>query len=153
MPESVSKPVWTLDIKIISNAIDRMSLVNEDSHNLDIGHGASLVSLKSNLELVYDALGGNLDSEGNMLDPKARSDIEIYFKRLEEWERSVIPKLSTDGKVEDINALLQLKIILRLIRITLQTEINRLFVKFTKSLTPRDVAQIQALGETYVPTD
>jgi hypothetical protein len=152
MAEAVSKPVWTLDIKIISNSIDRMASVNEDAYRLNMGDGNALISLKSNLELVYDSLGGNLESDGNMLDPKARVDIETYFKKLEEWERNVLPKSAETGKI-DPDDFFQLKTILRMVRLILQTEINRLFVKFTKSLTPRDVAQIQALGETYVPTN
>ena len=40
MPETqVGKPQWTLDIKILSNAIDRLGKVYDESEQLENGDG------------------------------------------------------------------------------------------------------------------
>jgi len=132
MPEehetTIRKPSWSMDVKIISHISDMLDQAGDLAIRLEEGDGNAFPSLKAILQEVFLRFGGDLESEGSMLDPKAKSDLINYFKELRKWEESVFPKI-TDGKIPYADSE-RLKDILRMIRVLLYSELNRLFIRF-----------------------
>lgn len=144
------KPAWSFDLGIISNVVDMMKKVDEDAYLLFRGDGNHLLPLESGLKIAYMALGGSLESEGNLLDDNARMDIEKYFTELKNLE-SVLARTSQDGKIlpEDFQ---KLKSLLEMIMLILHSEVNRLFVRFVTIYSEEKKMDRYSLDRTKVTT-
>lgn len=147
--ESIKKPAWSFDLGIISNVVDMMKRVDEDAYALFSGNGNKLISLESGLKIAYMALGGSLESEGNLLDPLAMKDIESYFVELKKLE-SVLAASSQDGKIMP-DDFMKLKSILEMIMLILHNEVNRLFVRFVTIYSEEKKMSRYSTGRTEPP--
>jgi hypothetical protein len=128
--ETIRKPSWSLDVKIISHTSDMMDTAGDLALKLEMGDGNALFELQANLQEVYLRLGGDVEeTEGDMLDPKAKADLKLYFEQLNKWETENLKESMEKQKIEP-QEFLRLRQILRMIRSLLYSEVNRLFVKF-----------------------
>lgn len=153
MPEeTIRKPSWSLDVKIISHVSDMLDICGDLALQLEQGDGNALFPLKANLLEVYLKLGGNVDGDGNMLLDNAKADLEKCFNKLNEWETDNL-KASMEKQQIDPVAFTQLRELLRLIRSILYSELNRLFIKFVTIYSETEKTQRYALGRTQVVTE
>lgn len=149
--ETIRKPSWSLDVKIISHVSDMLDLCGDLALQLEQGDGNALFPLKANLQEVYLRLGGNLEGEGNMLIPEAKTDLDKYFTKMHEWETENL-QASMDKQQIDPNAFGQLREVMRYIRQILYSELNRLFVKFVTIYSETEKTERYAMGRTKVVT-
>ena len=147
--ETIKKPAWSLDVKIISHVSDMLDLAGDYALLLEQGDGNALFPLQANLQEVYLRLGGDLESAGNMLKPEAQEDLKLYFEQLNKWETDNLREGIEKQKI-DPTEFLRLRQILRMIRGILYSELNRLFVKFITIYSEKEKMERYAEGRTKV---
>lgn len=145
--ETIRKPSWSLDVKIISHVSDMLDLAGDLALKLEQGDGNALFELQANLQEVYLRLGGDLDNEGNMLDAKAQTDLKLYFEQLNKWETENLKESMEKQKIDPMQ-FLRLRQILRMIRSILYVELNRLFVKFITIYSEQEKMDRYSMGRT-----
>lgn len=147
--QTLRKPSWSLDVKIISHVADMLDLAGDSALKLEMGDANALFPLKACLHEVYLRLGGELEGEGNMLLPEAKRDLVIYFEELDAWEKE---NLIESIEHQQINpaAYMKLKTILKFIRSILYSELNRLFVKFVTIYSETDKMERYSTGRTKI---
>lgn len=127
--EAIRKPSWSLDVKIISHVADMLDATGDIAIKLELGDPNQLFVLKALLQEVYLRLGGDLESDGSMLLKEAKNDLKVYFEKLNEWEEKNI-QVNIEKQKIDAESYKELTYILRMIRLILYSEVNRLFVRF-----------------------
>lgn len=147
--ETTRKPSWSLDVKIISHVSDMLDLSGDLALKLEQGDGNALFELQANLQEVYLRLGGDLDTDGNMLLPQAQSDLKLYFEQLNTWETENLKESMEKQKIDPMQ-FLRLRQILRMIRSILYAELNRLFIKFVTIYSEQEKMDRYSMGRTKV---
>jgi hypothetical protein len=145
----IKTPKWSLDVKILNGTIDLMEQAKQYSLAVNQGDGRYIMPFRQQLMEVFDSLGGSMEGDGNMLNEDVRNSLGKCFDILKEWDMKGIMDGVDKGQMNPASYE-QLKEVLRLAKNLLQGEINRLFVKFTKFMSPDEMFERHAMGRSPV---